>query len=67
MPILTAIAILVRIVANPLSNVFQKQLTQRTAEPLFITMATYGFLTLACLAFWPQIQSGLSGDRKSGV
>ncbi len=62
MPILTAVAILVRIVANPLSNVFQKQLTQRTAEPLFITMATYGFLTLAGPMLWPQIQvSGLSG------
>jgi drug/metabolite transporter (DMT)-like permease len=62
MPILTAVAILVRIIANPLANVFQKQLTQRTADPLFITTATYGFLTLACLAFWPQIRvSGLSG------
>lgn len=61
MPILTALAILVRIIANPLANVFQKQLTHRTADPLFITTATYGFLTLACLAFWPHIQSGLSG------
>lgn len=62
MPILTALAILVRIIANPLANVFQKQLTHRTADPLFITTATYGFLTLTCLAFWPYIQvSGLSG------
>ena len=61
MPILTAVAILVRIVANPLSNVFQKQLTQRSAEPLFITMATYGFLTLTGLAFWPHILSDLPG------
>ncbi|KAB7732229.1 EamA family transporter [Rudanella paleaurantiibacter] len=47
---LTSLAILVRIVANPLANVFQKQLTERSAEPLFVTAATYGFLSLVCLA-----------------
>jgi drug/metabolite transporter (DMT)-like permease len=53
---LTAFAVLARIIANPLSNVFQKQLTQRSAHPLFVISATYGFLTLACLAFWPQLR-----------
>lgn len=53
---LTASAVLLRIVANPLSNVFQKQLTQRSAEPLFVIWATYGFLGLACLAVWPQLR-----------
>jgi len=53
---LTAFAVLVRIVANPLANVFQKQLTQRAADPLFVISATYGFLTLMCLAFWPQLR-----------
>lgn len=58
---LTSLAVLIRIFANPLSNVLQKQLTQRSAEPLFIISATYGFLTVACLAFWPQLRfSGLS-------
>lgn len=58
---LTSFAVLIRIVANPLSNVFQKQLTQRSAEPLFIISSTYGFLTLACLAFWPHLRfTGLS-------
>ncbi|GAA4463819.1 hypothetical protein GCM10023189_42280 [Nibrella saemangeumensis] len=52
---LTSLAIIVRIVSNPLSNVFQKQLTQRSAEPLFITSATYGFLSLLCLFFWREI------------
>jgi drug/metabolite transporter (DMT)-like permease len=42
-------AVGVRILANPLANVFQKRLTQHSAVPLFITCATYGFLTLACL------------------
>ena len=53
---LTASAVLLRIVANPLSNVFQKQLTQRSAEPLFVISATYGFLGLACLVAWPQLR-----------
>ncbi|WP_338874323.1 DMT family transporter [Spirosoma sp. SC4-14] len=52
---LTTFAVLIRIVANPLSNVFQKQLTQRAANPLFVIAATYGFLALACLAFLPQL------------
>ena len=38
-----------RIVANPLSNVFQKQLAHRSANPLFVIAATHGLLTLACL------------------
>jgi len=58
---LTILAVLIRIVANPLANVFQKQLTQRTANPLFVIGATYGFLTLVCLPFSSQLQfTGLS-------
>lgn len=58
---LTTGAVLLRIVANPLSNVFQKQLTQRSAEPLFVISATYGFLGIACLTVWPQLRfAGLS-------
>jgi drug/metabolite transporter (DMT)-like permease len=38
-----------RIVANPVSNVFQKQLTQRSANPLFIIGATDALLTLGVL------------------
>ncbi|MCK8492175.1 DMT family transporter [Spirosoma sp. RP8] len=53
---ITSLAVLIRIVANPLSNVFQKQLTHRSADPLFIISATYGFLALACLTVWPQLQ-----------
>ena len=38
-----------RIIANPLSNVFQKQLAQRSANPIFVIAATHALLTLACL------------------
>lgn len=48
-----------RIVANPCSNVFQKLLTRRSAEPLFVICATHGLLTLAVLpALWFSV-SGL--------
>lgn len=58
---LTTFAVLIRIIANPLSNVFQKQLTHREANPLFVIAATYGFLAVACLGFWPQLRfTGLS-------
>lgn len=43
------LCVLVRIVANPLSNVFQKVLTRKTASPLFVICATHGLLCLACL------------------
>jgi drug/metabolite transporter (DMT)-like permease len=48
--------IVLRIVANPVSNVFQKQLTQRSASPVFIIGATHALLTLLCLPliFHPQ-------------
>ncbi|GAB2548773.1 EamA family transporter [Spirosoma aerophilum] len=52
----TSFAVLTRILVNPLQNVFQKQLTQRLANPLFIMAVTYGVLTLTCLAFWPQLR-----------
>jgi drug/metabolite transporter (DMT)-like permease len=36
-------------VANPLSNVFQKQLTQRSDQPLLIVVMTHGLLTALAL------------------
>src|SRR5262249_47664377 len=48
---LTALAVIVRIVANPAANVFQKQLTQRAAHPLVVIGATHGLLTLSTLPF----------------
>ncbi len=46
---LTALFVVARILANPVSNVFQKQLTQRSANPLFIIGATHALLTLGVL------------------
>lgn len=46
---LTALVVVARILANPVSNVFQKQLTQRSANPVFIIGATHALLTLVCL------------------
>ncbi|HVX67601.1 MAG TPA: EamA family transporter [Bryobacteraceae bacterium] len=46
---LITLFVVCRILANPIANVFQKQLTQRTANPLFIIAATHALLALACL------------------
>jgi drug/metabolite transporter (DMT)-like permease len=48
---LTALFVAARIVANPVANVFQKQLTQRSAHPLFIIGATHALLTPMSLPF----------------
>jgi drug/metabolite transporter (DMT)-like permease len=47
---LTGLFVAARIIANPVSNVFQKQLARRTAEPVFIIAATHALLTLPCAA-----------------
>jgi uncharacterized membrane protein len=46
---LAALFILIRIVSNPLSNVFQKQLTRRDADPALILAATHFLLAVATL------------------
>ena len=46
---LTAFFVAARIIANPVSNVFQKQLAGRSANPVFIIGATHALLTLATL------------------
>jgi drug/metabolite transporter (DMT)-like permease len=49
--LLTTLAVLARIVANPLSNVFQKQLTSRSADPLVVVGATHALLSLVAAPF----------------
>lgn len=44
-----SLLILVRIAANPLSNLFQKKLVQDNANPLFVIFVTHAFLTLAAI------------------
>jgi uncharacterized membrane protein len=43
--------VLLRIISNPLSNVFQKKLVQDKSSSLFIIFATHGLLTIAALPF----------------
>jgi drug/metabolite transporter (DMT)-like permease len=43
------LCVLVRVVANPCSNVFQKVLTRDAADPVFIICVTHGLLSLACV------------------
>src|SRR5437764_7251327 len=51
---LTALFVVARIVANPVSNALQKQLTKKAASPLVIIGVTHVLLTLAVLpvAIW---------------
>ena len=48
---LTILAVVVRIVTNPVSNVLQKQLAQRSADPLLTIVATHGLLSALALPF----------------
>ena len=45
---MTALFVLVRILANPISNVFQKQLAERSARPIFIIGVVHACLALVC-------------------
>lgn len=45
---LTTLFVLVRVLANPLSNVFQKQLAERSARPIFIIGVVHACLALVC-------------------
>ena len=58
---LTILVVIARIVSNPLSNVFQKQLAQRSVEPLLIIVATHGLLTVVALPLLLILPFGLLG------
>jgi drug/metabolite transporter (DMT)-like permease len=47
--VLTCLFVLTRIIANPVSNVFQKKLTHHPADPLFIICVTHALLSLVAL------------------
>lgn len=47
--LLTAIAVLLRVLSNPLANVFQKQLTVKGAHPLLVNFLTYFGLSILCV------------------
>jgi drug/metabolite transporter (DMT)-like permease len=45
----TSIAVVLRILSNPLGNVFQKQLTTKGNPPLIVNFITYFILSLLCV------------------
>lgn len=47
--IVTSIAVLLRIISNPLGNVCQKHLTANGLHPLIVNFITYGLLSLGCI------------------
>jgi drug/metabolite transporter (DMT)-like permease len=51
----TSFLLVTRIFSNPLSNVFQKKLTENTASPIFIILITHVLLTLAAFPILLQI------------
>lgn len=79
-PILTSIAVFLRILSNPLGNVYQKQLTTNGHHPLVVNFMTYLLLSFACLfiafgvewntlpdQFWLfSILAGISGALGNG-
>ncbi len=55
--IVVIIAVALRVLSNPLANVFQKQLTSKGLHPLMVNFITYFLLSLFCviLAFFTRI------------
>lgn len=51
----TAVAVLLRILSNPLGNVFQKQLTAKGHAPLLVNFRTYLALSLVCVVIAVQV------------
>ena len=49
-------AVVLRIIANPLANVFQKQLTSKQHHPLIVNFLTYLLLAIFCILIVTQIQ-----------
>jgi drug/metabolite transporter (DMT)-like permease len=57
---LLTLIVLCRIITNPVSNAFQKLLTIRRADPLFVIFATHAGLSILCLPFLLAMQPHLS-------
>jgi uncharacterized membrane protein len=49
-------AVVLRILSNPLANVFQKQLTSKQHHPLIVNFLTYLLLAVFCILIVTQIQ-----------
>lgn len=53
--IVITFAVLLRILSNPVANVFQKQLTNRRHHPITVNFVTYLLLSIGCIFFALQI------------
>ncbi|AKD03391.1 EamA family transporter [Pontibacter korlensis] len=53
---LVTLAVLLRILSNPLGNVFQKQLTSKGNHPLLVNFITYLLLSFACVFIAADVQ-----------
>lgn len=47
--VLTALTLILRILSNPVANVFQKQLTNRNNHPLLVNFLTFFLLAVVCI------------------
>lgn len=61
-----AVCVLLRILSNPLGNVYQKQLTAKGHNPLLVNFLTYFFLSVGCVVgYWglptPHLYTGFWG------
>lgn len=56
--LLTSIAVILRIVSNPLANVFQKKLTLGGKDPLIVNFITYFLLSISCIFIVLNIHPG---------
>lgn len=79
--ILTTLAVLLRILSNPVGNVFQKQLTATGNPPLQVNFITYLLLSLLCVVpafavdwatlphafWWYAILGGIAGATGNGL
>jgi drug/metabolite transporter (DMT)-like permease len=58
---ITALFVATRIIANPISNVFQKRLTDAAANPVFIIAVTHALLAAVALPFLAQTRLSVLG------
>ena len=56
--LLTSAAVLLRILSNPVANVFQKQLTAKQHHPLLVNFLTYLLLAIFCIFISTQVSWG---------
>ena len=64
LPLLTGGIVLVRILVNPISNVFQKQLAQKWVNPVIIIGTTHGLMALGLIPVF--LLGGVSFPSQAG-